>query len=249
MQYVIWDFDGTLAFRNGMWSGTLIEVLRREIPAHPASVSDIRPYMQTGFPWNRPEQTREPVGSDDDWWEDMLPVFENAFQQGANLDVSESRRLARHVRSTYVNVDSWRLFDDAMPCLRTLSSEGWRHVILSNHVPELPELIRALGLEPLIDQVFNSAHTGFEKPHGMAFRTVLKTIERATRIWMVGDSVSADIAGARAAGLPSILVRGEHPGANYCCQTLAEIPGVLAMDNHAPPKCDISPQTDAPVEP
>lgn len=47
-------FDGTLAFRSGMWSGTLIEVFRREMPGHPATIRDIRPWMQNGFPWKRP---------------------------------------------------------------------------------------------------------------------------------------------------------------------------------------------------
>ncbi len=184
MHYVIWDFDGTLAFRSGMWSGTLIEVLRREMPSHPAMVSDIRPYMQSGFPWNRPDQTREPAGSGDDWWENMLPVFDSAYQQGAKLDASEAWRLARHVRAAYINPDSWRLFDDALPCLQALQSSGWRHVILSNHVPELPNLIESLGLGPYIERVFNSAQTGFEKPHDKAFAgTVLTAIEGATRVW------------------------------------------------------------------
>jgi putative hydrolase of the HAD superfamily len=227
VQYVIWDFDGTLAFRSGMWSGTLIEVLLREMPEHTATVSDIRPYMQNGFPWNRPDQTREHGRSPDDWWEDMLPVFQNAYQQGAKLEASEARRLARHVRAAYINPDSWRLFDDALPCLHALRSSGWRHVILSNHVPELPGLVESLGLGPLIESVFNSAQTGFEKPHGKAFRTVLTSIEDATRVWMIGDSVSADIAGAQAVGLPAILVRGQHPAADHCCPTLVEIPMIL----------------------
>jgi putative hydrolase of the HAD superfamily len=187
----------------------------------------MRPHLQSGFPWNQPEQAREPARSADDWWEGMLPVFERAFQRGANLDAAASRRLAQKVRAAYLHPDSWQLFDDALPCLQALQSGGWRQVILSNHVPELPNLIRALGLEPHIERVFNSAETGFEKPHIMAFKTALKTMEGATRVWMIGDSVSADIAGARAAGLPSILVRSEHPAADYCCLTLAEIPVTL----------------------
>lgn len=81
MQYIIWDFDGTLAFRSGMWSGTLIEVLRREMPGHPATISDIRPYMQDGFPWNRPEHPHEPVTTGDKWWEDLLRYFKTLINK------------------------------------------------------------------------------------------------------------------------------------------------------------------------
>jgi putative hydrolase of the HAD superfamily len=210
-----------------MWSGTLVEVLKREIPGHPVTLQDIRPWMQTGFPWNHAEDPHSPLRSADEWWEDRLPMFENAFQRGAGLSPEIARKLARLVRAAYLHPDAWRLFDDALPCLHTLRSDGWRHVILSNHVPELSTLIEALGLTRLIDQVFNSAETGFEKPHPEAFRMVLNSIQDATEIWMVGDSVSADIHGARSAGLPCILVRSQHSQATHCCETLAEIPTIL----------------------
>jgi putative hydrolase of the HAD superfamily len=225
---VIWDFDETLAFRSGKWSGTLVEVLKREMPEHPAApdvtINAIRPYMQTGFPWNRAGEPHTPPRSADEWWEDRLPMFEHAFRQGAGLEPEAAQKLARLVRAAYIDPAAWRLFDDALPVLRALRSDGWRHVILSNHVPELSALIGALGLAPLIDRVFNSAETGFEKPHPEAFLTVLNAIGNATKIWMVGDSVSADIRGAKSVGLPSILVRSRHPDASHCCDTLTEIP-------------------------
>lgn len=31
---LLWDFDGTLAERPGMWSGALLEVLDAEQPGH-----------------------------------------------------------------------------------------------------------------------------------------------------------------------------------------------------------------------
>jgi putative hydrolase of the HAD superfamily len=154
-------------------------------------------------------------------------VFERAFHIGARLEVREARRLAQHVRAAYVNPHRWQLFDDTLPCLHTLSAHGWQHVILSNHVPELPHLIDALGLTPYIEQVFNSAQTGFEKPHPQAFRNVMTALGGAAQIWMVGDSVRADIVGAHVVGLRAILVRSQHPQASHCCQTLAELPTVL----------------------
>lgn len=227
MKYLIWDFDGTLGYRSGMWSGTLVEVLRREMPECPATVDDIRPYMQAGFPWHDPEQPHIPHQTAEAWWEALLPVFERAFREGAQLGTSEARRLAQHVRAMYVNPSRWQLFDDTLPCLRALGAHGWQHVILSNHVPELSALIEALGLAPYIVQVFNSAQTGFEKPHPQAFHHVLTALGGAPQIWMIGDSVRADIAGAQAVGLGAILVRSQHPQAVHCCETLAELPKVL----------------------
>jgi putative hydrolase of the HAD superfamily len=228
VQYLIWDFDGTLGYRSGMWSGTLLEVLRQEIPECPATIDDLRPYLQDGFPWHHAEQPHPPHPTAEAWWEALLPVFERAFHAGARLETSAARRLAQHVRGVYINPRRWQLFDDTLPCLRILSAHGWQHVILSNHVPELPHLIEALGLTPYIMQVFNSAQTGFEKPHPQAFGNVLAVLGSATQVWMVGDSMQADIASAHAVGLRAVLVRRQHPQAAYCCETLVELPRVLS---------------------
>jgi putative hydrolase of the HAD superfamily len=108
-----------------------------------------------------------------------------------------------------------------------MTASGWQHVVLSNHVPELPPLLEALGLASHMGRVFNSAQTGVEKPHPQAFRNVLTALGGATQIWIVGDSVQADIAGAQAVGLRAVLVRSQHPQAVHCCETLAELPRVL----------------------
>jgi FMN phosphatase YigB (HAD superfamily) len=44
---------------------------------------------------------------------------------------------------------------------------------------------------------------------------------------MIGDGYEADIAGARAMGIPGILVRKAHPQAEYCCHNLLGVIGIL----------------------
>ena len=67
-----------------------------------------------------------------------------------------------------------------------------------------------------------------EKPHPQALRNVRTALGGVTQIWMGGDSIRADIAGAQAVGLRAVLVRGRHPQAAYYCETLAELPRVLS---------------------
>ncbi len=62
---------------------------------------------------------------------------------------------------------------------------------------------------------------------------MLTAVRGATEVWMVGDNVSADIAGAEAVGLPAVLVRGMDPRAVRCCRTLAELPAVLSKSEMA----------------
>jgi putative hydrolase of the HAD superfamily len=224
---IIWDFDGTLAYREGAWSGTLASVLRREVPGSNVSLADFRPFLQAGFPWHQPERARETGKNSDNWWEALTPVFENAFRRAGGQPADEAHRLALAVRSHYLDPEYWRLFDDTLPCLEVLKAQGWRHMVLSNHVPELPELMEALGLSRHIDRIFNSADTGYEKPHPQAFRNVIESLGTRTTAWMVGDNLKADIEGAHAAGLRAILIRSKHPVTGVCCDGLADLPQLL----------------------
>ena len=56
-KYLIWDFDGTLGYREGAWTGAMVEVLRRHAPECDATADHLRPHMQNGFRWHEPHKT------------------------------------------------------------------------------------------------------------------------------------------------------------------------------------------------
>jgi putative hydrolase of the HAD superfamily len=223
VRILIWDFDGTLGYRvGGMWTAALLEVIRHEASEFDVTADRLQPYLQSGFPWHSPHQPHPEIENAEQWWQAIMPVFEEAFV-GVGLIPSRARAMAAQVRHTYSNPSCWRLFDDTLPALDQLSSQGWAHVILSNHVPELREIIQHLGLEPYLVRIFNSAETGYEKPHPRAFGSVLAAFPDTTAAWMVGDHFEADIVGAESAGIPGILVRNPHKEAKRFCSDLREI--------------------------
>lgn len=107
-----------------------------------------------------------------------------------------------------------------MPVLESLRQRNWTHVILSNHVPELSLIVQHLGLNRYVHQIFNSAQTGYEKPHPMAFKLVQMSLDKAEQLWMIGDNPVADIAGAEAANIPAILVRKDRQPLNQVLDIL-----------------------------
>jgi putative hydrolase of the HAD superfamily len=220
-KYLIWDFDGTLGYRPGQWSGTMVQVLRR-FAGLDVDIEKVRPFMQKGFPWHSPDRGNPPMRAADDWWDAMQPVFEEAFL-GCRLPPDQARTLAGNVRSVYTDVAEWRLYDDTEDVLRDLLEEGWNHAILSNHVPELPSLVEGLGLGPLIRLVVNSAETGFEKPHPRAFQSALSSLDDPAEVWMIGDSIDADVLGAESVGLCAILVRSEDRRALRRAECLRDV--------------------------
>lgn len=227
-KYLIWDFDGTLAYRTGRsWSHTLAEVAREHAGVPNVTADTLRPYVLAGFPWHTPERRHGPWISANAWWDALLPVFEHAFYCACGVSASQARCLAKRVRPAYLDLERWSLFDDTEGGLAALTDQGWQHVMLSNHVPELPQLAEALGLAKHILRLFNSAQTGFEKPHSQAFVNVLSTLPRSADVWMIGDSMEADINGAVAVGVRAVLLRSRSPHAPLCCESMEELKATL----------------------
>lgn len=226
MRVLLWDFDGTLGYRDRMWSGVLVEVVSSEAPGLNITRDDVRLYLQSGFPWHTPEVPHPEIQSADDWWEQVNPVFAEAMV-ALGIDPARARDLAKWVRPTYCDPSRWRLYEDTIPTLTALAEAGWSHHILSNHVPELPDMVEGVGLSRLIQAIHNSANTGYEKPHPEAFRRVLRALPGDSTVWMIGDNMEADVRGAEQVGIPAILVRESHPSAKRCCESLAAVPGIL----------------------
>ncbi len=220
-KYLIWDFDGTLAWRPGGWTGAVISILRQSSTGVSATPDQVRPYLQSGFPWHAPENPH-PGLSPAEWWEDLQPVLARAFK-GVGVTNGDCHVLARRVRAAYLDPHGWQRYNDSLPALGMLSARGWKHILLSNHVPELPDLLDCLGLTGFFIATFNSAETGYEKPNPKAFRNVLEWIGPGATAWMIGDSFASDVLGALEVGLPAILVRKPHKDAPIYCATLNEI--------------------------
>lgn len=226
MNTLLWDFDGTLGYREGGWPGALIEVLDRQAPGHSWTEADVRPHLQAGFPWHSPQQTHPHLTTGDAWWTDLSPVFQRAYQ-ALGVEAHAADELASQVCAAYCDLARWRLYDDVLPALTALSDRNWRHVIVSNHVPELRGIVEHLGLRPWVGAVFNSAESGYEKPHPEAFRPALRAAAGAGVVCLIGDSMEADVLGAAAVGIPAILVRRPHSGAEWFCSDLGQVLDLL----------------------
>jgi putative hydrolase of the HAD superfamily len=233
-RYLIWDFDGTLATREGGWTGSLCDVVRAAYPDLPIDPERVRPYFRRGLPWHEPDVVRDPCSADA-WWERLHAHFEEALVEGADLSTTQAAPLARGMREAYTGPSKWVVYEDTVRVLTELRERGWRHLVLSNHVPELKTIVRRLELAALLDAVYCSAELGVEKPNPAAFERVLADYPAARAGWMIGDNWRADVEGARGVGLKGILVRREHPEARVRCETLDDVVPIVLGDPRATP--------------
>jgi putative hydrolase of the HAD superfamily len=46
---ILWDFDGTLGYRPGMWSQAVLDVLQDHHPNCAITLEDVRPFTTVDF--------------------------------------------------------------------------------------------------------------------------------------------------------------------------------------------------------
>lgn len=214
---IIWDFDGTLVFHPGLWSGAMMSALDTVFKHHNISIDSIKPFLGTGFPWHEPEKAHPELSSLCSWWNHMENYLETVFEE-LEIDEKMARVLAKKTHEIYIDEKRYRIFPNTIETLDRLKKSGWMNVILSNHVPELPDIVRKLGFSNVIDKCFTSALIGYEKPNLMAFQYVLDDLNYPDICVMIGDNIKADIEGASAAGLIPILLHTptQDKTINYC---------------------------------
>jgi putative hydrolase of the HAD superfamily len=133
------------------------------------------------------------------------------------------------LREAFRDPDSWRVFDDVVPALSALRQAGARLAIVSNWDSGLPLLLDRLGLASWFDTVVVSHLEGMEKPRPELF---LRAVSRLGGIpdeaLHVGDVPELDEAGARAAGIASVIVdrRARCAPSQNALKDLSEVPEI-----------------------
>jgi HAD superfamily hydrolase (TIGR01662 family) len=117
----------------------------------------------------------------------------------------------RHVLAGMYAVSQsyWKLEADVHPTLQSLKAQGYRLGLISNTGDDtnVQTLVDRDGLRPYFDVIVTSAAQGIRKPNPRIFHIALEHwVIPASQAAMVGDSLGADILGARNAGLYSIWI-------------------------------------------
>ncbi len=224
---IFWDFDGTLAHRNGFFSEVLLEILNEHEQNHSYKIDDIRPYLKDGFPWHKPENSHFELNDAKTWWNFVEDIFIRAYE-GIGLENDRAVQYANLAHFRYIDSNGFVLYEDTAETLEYFMNKGWKNIILSNHVPELSSIVSDLGLGKYIQDCISSANIGYEKPNPDIFQIALKKAGNPNEVWMIGDNYIADIKGAEDVGIKAILVRGPfREDVKYYAKNLREVVRVI----------------------
>lgn len=130
------------------------------------------------------------------------------------LEPAAGRALLVELRDEFARADSWKLFDDTLPTLRTLHERGVKMAVVSNWDSRLQRVLELLDSGRFFEHVACSAIEGSEKPSPLLFERALERLDaEPSQALHVGDVPELDIEGARRAGIDAVLVdrSNRHP--------------------------------------
>lgn len=119
----------------------------------------------------------------------------------------DDRTLSQDIGNDYVLNSPLKtgLFPDTIEVLNYLNDKYTLHIITNGFEEVQHVKIKNCGIEKYFDQVITSERAGFKKPDVRIFEYSLQTANtNAKNSLMIGDSLEADIVGARNAGIHQV---------------------------------------------
>ena len=206
----------------------VLRTLRVDLPA-----ADLERGLRTG--WAEFNRDHEPgkdrygtyPGGEAEYW---LHFIERTLfhTKGAPRDPELPRRALEPLRDAFRDPHAWIVFPDVIPTLDELRAMGVRMGVVSNWDSRLPKLLDQLGLAPYFGAVVVSHLEGIEKPSPEIFLCAVERLGGATETTLhVGDVPELDEAGAKAAGITSVLI--DRRGAVSFPRAIRELSALTSM--------------------
>ena len=163
--------------------------------------------------------------------------FEHSRAQWADLvdatflgviEAVPSRTFFGQLYDRFSEPAAWHIFDDVIPTLDALRSRGLRLGVISNWDERLRPLLLRLKLKDYFEAIVISCEVGSPKPMFSVFDQAAKQLATPpASVLHIGDSLAADVHGARAAGFNGVWLdrnaNSPRPGVVTSLRELLEI--------------------------
>jgi len=151
----------------------------------------------------------------------MLLASESGVEPQATKIAAAERELEEHLASC-------RAADGALPLLRELREDGYVLALVSNLASVYVPVLDRLGIRELVDHATYSCEVGLTKPDPAIYHLTLERLDVEPRnAIMVGNSVRADVVGAKAVGLGAVWITSNEDPEHVCLARLADLRSVL----------------------
>jgi|DewCreStandDraft_1066081.scaffolds.fasta_scaffold00323_57 putative hydrolase of the HAD superfamily len=235
LPFIFFDVGETLLHAPPSWHAVVAEVCAqrgRPVPAERIAAAEPAVWraVRAGL-HDLPQRWTLSREASQRFW---LWVYDRVLAE-AGLSDAERAGLAEACLERFLHHDTWHLFPDALPVIKQLHAQGYRMGIISNWEDWLEALLVKREIAAYFDPVVISGAVGYEKPEREIFELALTRagVKPAEAIH-IGDSLEADVAGARSAGITPVLLDrlGRYHGTAVDCAritSLQELPALLCV--------------------
>jgi len=140
-----------------------------------------------------------------DWWKSLaIQTFQEAgvIQQFFDFGV-----FFGELYDHFATSQPWVIYPDVLPALQHWRNLGIQLGVVSNFDSRLYSVLQSLGLVEFFDSITISTQVGTAKPDPEIFTIGLHKHDcTASVAWHIGDSITEDYKGAKAAGLRGIWI-------------------------------------------
>jgi putative hydrolase of the HAD superfamily len=132
--------------------------------------------------------------------EEIWVAFTERIIRGMGGDADSAYECAVEMTHAWEQAAHFELYEDALPVLDVLRTQGLKLGLVSNTGRDLAAFVAHHRLE--VDAAIGSGAFGRTKPHPTIFRAILQELEvEPAQTAMIGDSPEDDVEGALAAGI------------------------------------------------
>jgi len=228
IETVFFDFGGTLAYEPVPHSESFhtflcehdIETTRDEVEAGTEAMEEFNRN------WGRQRPGNDSKTLADRFWFNACLHFARHIRS-----VPDAHDLAELMHASHTIIP-YRLYDDTLPALEALAARDLPIGIISNwDAPTLEFATRDLDIRRLFTMVLSSRNAECEKPDPRIFHKACRRANASPETsLMVGDSIAADVEGARAVGMTPVWINRDGAARDVGCATvraLTELPSLL----------------------
>jgi putative hydrolase of the HAD superfamily len=204
IRHILFDLGGTLMHARGDW----FPVYERADRALGEKLREHNIKLDTNFFRTRLHEYYEQ--RDKDLQETTYHfVLRELLKELGYSEVAEPVLRSALDAMYFITQTNWQLEEDTIATLQTLKSQNYKLGIFSNagDDKDVQELIENFGVRSYFDFVLTSAACFYRKPHPRAFEIALAQWNISPHeAVMIGDSLEADIFGAKNLGMQTIWI-------------------------------------------
>ena len=140
------------------------------------------------------------------WREIVTHVFD---------DVENFEECFNELHNHFSVPESWPIYSGAKELLEYLNEKGIRMIVASNFDYRLKNIVKKTDIGKMCETILVSSKLGYRKPNSEFFISICNELELSKEnILYVGDDLENDYQGARAIGMPAVLLDKNDDGEN-----------------------------------